>query len=435
MKSWLRIQQLLEITEHNWQQKLYLAPLFGLSRAYLAAGRWREELYRLGLFPTAKLDCRVICVGNLTVGGTGKTPTVELVCRTLQQKGERVGVISRGYGRRTSSSSPDVLIVSDGRKILSFSQAQTAGDEPLMLARRLPGVPVLVGKNRYQAGQQALLRFNLQTLVMDDGFQHLQLARDLNILVLDGRKPFGNGYGLPAGKLRESPRALARADLILLTRISGYEQSGHERSAYKQPGYEQSIHEQCGHEQPGHEQFGYERSGYMKSGHEQSGYEQLGHEQHEQHEQKVRAEAEKTIRRYNSKVPVVVGRHQPRDLISLQGDQTLPLDALKGKSVVAFCAIADPASFAATLKALGARVMETLAFPDHHWYSPADLRQGERKVLASGIWGLVTTEKDAVRIPSGLLQCPVWVLRIDMTLVDGKGILEGKLERKYGKEN
>jgi len=397
MKSWLqvqqrlRIQQLLEITDHTWQQKLCLAPLFGLSRAYLAAGRWREEAYRIGLFPTARLNCRVICVGNLTVGGTGKTPTVELVCRTLQQQGERVGVISRGYGRKPNA--PDVLVVSDGRRIIPLSQAQAAGDEPLMLARRLPGVPVLVGKNRYRAGQRALGMFDLQTLVLDDGFQHMQLARDLNILVLDGRKPFGNGCGLPAGKLRESPRALARADLILLTRICDHERSNHE---------------QCGHGQPVPDLPRYE--------------------------QKARAQAEKAIRRYNSKVPVLVGHHQPRDLISLQGDRILPLDTLKGKPVAAFCAIAGPASFAATLKALGARVLETLTFPDHHWYSPDDLRRVERKALAGGIWGLVTTEKDAVRIPPGLLQCPVWVLRIDMTLVDGKGIWERKLERNHGKE-
>lgn len=386
MKPWLRIQQLLELTEYNWWQKLYLAPLFGLSRAYLAAGRWREEAYRLKLLPTARLNCRVICVGNLTVGGTGKTPTVELVCRTLQQKGERVGIISRGYGRRTRSKASDILVVSDGREVLSSSQVQTAGDEPVMLARRLPGVPVLVGRDRYRAGQMALGMFNPQTLVLDDGFQHLQLARDLNILVLDGRKPFGNGYGLPAGKLRESPRALARADLILLTRICGRERSGHE----------QSSHEQS---------FGYE--------------------------QKLRAEKE--IRKYNSKAPVVVGRHQPRDLISLQGDQILPLDALQGKSVVAFCAIADPASFKATLKALGASVIETLTFPDHHWYSLPDLRLGERRVLAEGAWGLVTTEKDAVRMQPGLFRCPVWVLRIDLTLMDGTEIWEEKVSP--GKKN
>ncbi|MEW5802156.1 MAG: tetraacyldisaccharide 4'-kinase [bacterium] len=405
MKPWLhiqrlRIQQLLEITEHSWQQKLYLAPLFGLSRAYLAAGRWREEAYRIGILPAARLDCRVICVGNLTVGGTGKTPTVELVCRTLQQRGERVGIISRGYGRRppAGAQAQDVLVVSDGRKILASSQA--AGDEPLMLAVRLPGVPVLVGRNRYQAGAQALRKFNLQTLVLDDGFQHLQLARDLNILVLDGRKPFGNGYGLPAGKLRESPRALARADMILLTRISGHDR--HDRHGqYDRPDR---------HDQPDR------RDHYAHR------------DQGDQNDRKVRAEKE--IRKYNFKAPIVVGHHQPRDLVSLQGDQILSLDALKGKAVAALCAIADPDSFAATLKALGARVVQTLAFPDHHWYSMADIRQVERRVSDEKVWGLLTTEKDAVRLPPGSLRYPVWVLRIDMTLVDGKEIWEKKLNQR-----
>ncbi|MEW6381652.1 MAG: tetraacyldisaccharide 4'-kinase [bacterium] len=364
MKSWLGMQQFLEVTEPGFGQKLCRAPLVGLSKIYQAAGRCREKAYRLGFRPTAKLPCRVICVGNLTVGGTGKTPTVDLVCRTLLESGERVGIISRGYGRRTSPAErSDILVVSDGSKVCASSRA--AGDEPLMLARRLPEVPVLVGKSRYRAGQEALARFNLQTLVLDDGFQHLQLSRDLNILVLDGRKPFGNGYCLPAGSLRESPQALARADLILLTRI-------------------------CSHEQ--------------------------------------REKAEREIRRYNSRAPVVIGCHQPKDLISLQGDQILPLSAIEGKSVVALCAIADPGAFAATLKALSAEVIEAAAFADHHWYSAAELRQVNGRVAAGKSWGLVTTEKDAVRIQPGLLQCPVWVLRIDMVLVDGKELWEEKLK-------
>jgi len=371
-KPWrLRIQQFLEKEDRELKlwQKLCHVPLVLLSQIYLAVIRCRQMAYRLGLRPVAKLPCRVICVGNLTVGGTGKTPTVELVCRTLQHIGEQVGIISRGYGRHTfpaSQKSSDVLVVSDGRRVCAPVQA--AGDEPMMLARRLSGVPVVVGKSRLRAGQEALRRFSLKTLVLDDGFQHLHLARDVNILVLDGRKPFGNGHCLPAGSLREPPQALMRADLILVTRTSTQED---------------------------------------------------------------RQRVEREIRRYNSKAPVIFGNHKPRDLMSLQTDQTLPLSTLAGKSVVALCGIADPGAFLATLRSLSAEIAEAIAFADHHWYSAAELRQASKRVLATKSWGLVTTEKDAVRMQPQWLQCPAWMLRVDMVLMaDGKKLWEERLKEQ-----
>lgn len=360
LRKWL--QELIETKKYSWLHKIFLSPLFGLSLMYLLIGRCREMVYEYGLLGKAVLPCRVICVGNITVGGTGKTPTVELVCRTLLQKGVRVGIISRGYGRRTSTKSGgDTLVVSDGGKI--FASAQVAGDEPVMLAKRLAHVPVIIGKNRYQAGLKAFKKFNVQAVIMDDGFQHLQLARDLNIVVLDGQSPFGNGYALPVGRLRESPRALKRADIILLTKITDNEQKN--RVVQK-------------------------------------------------------------IRKYNQTAPVVIGRHKPRDVISLKGDRLLALEALRGKTIIALSGIGDPSYFLTTLMELGAKVTAHMAFPDHHWYSMEEIRHIEHKVSSGKSWGIVTTEKDAARI-SHVPRCPVWILRIDMVLMEGEQLWEKAL--------
>ncbi len=153
----------------------------------------------------------VISVGNLSLGGTGKTPTVVAICRHLQQRGFKVGILSRGYGGTLSRSGG---IVSDGQRVLATS-AQ-AGDEPLLLARQLPGVPVLVGKDRRRTARWAVERFGCEVLVLDDGFQYWQLHRDVDLVLLDGDRPFGNGQTLPAGTLREPVHHLQRADALLI---------------------------------------------------------------------------------------------------------------------------------------------------------------------------------------------------------------------------
>ena len=357
VRKW--VQKLMDTKKYSWRQKIFLAPLFALSLMYLFIGRCREMAYEYGLLRKAVLPCRAICVGNISVGGTGKTPTVELVCRTLMRRGVRVGVISRGYGRRISRRSRgDIFIVSDGGNVVATGQM--AGDEPVMLAKRLDHVPVLIGKNRYQAGLEAYNTFHIQTVIMDDGFQHLQLARDLNIVVLDGQSPFGNGYGLPLGRLRESPRALKRADIIVLTKITHKEQK------------KRVVH---------------------------------------------------MIRSYNQTAPMVIGRHKPRDVISLKGDKRMALEVLRGKSIVALSGIGDPSYFLTTLIDLGAKVTAHMVFPDHHWYSTEDIRHIEHKVFSGKSWGLVTTEKDAVRL-SHVPKCPVWILRIDMVLMEGEQVWE-----------
>lgn len=195
--------------------KLLLAPFALL---YGTALRIRALLYRTGILVTRRLPCPVISIGNLTVGGTGKTPVTILLARELQHRGCRVAVLSRGYG---GSLEGQVAVVSDGASLLLGPEQ--AGDEPCLLARSVPGLIVVIGSDRYQAGLMALERFRPDLLLLDDGFQHIQLHRDLNILLLDATRPFGNGWTLPLGMLREPRTALERADLALFTRCHGTE--------------------------------------------------------------------------------------------------------------------------------------------------------------------------------------------------------------------
>ncbi|MCP4686641.1 MAG: tetraacyldisaccharide 4'-kinase, partial [Desulfobacterales bacterium] len=173
----------------------------------------RTECFRKGLFITKRLPCKVISVGNITVGGTGKTPMAIYVARLLQKLGRSPAIISRGYKGGAESAGG---VVSDGRAILLGPDA--SGDEPYLMASALPNIPVLVGKDRFTAGERAIREFHPDVIVLDDAFQHLRLSRDVNLALLDHRRPFGNARLLPRGPLREPLSALSRADAYLITR-------------------------------------------------------------------------------------------------------------------------------------------------------------------------------------------------------------------------
>ncbi|MRR53233.1 MAG: tetraacyldisaccharide 4'-kinase [Deltaproteobacteria bacterium] len=193
--------------------KLIVALLVPGAFVYSVVLRFRSFLYRRGIMPSFLLDVPVISVGNLSVGGTGKTPFTVLIARLLIDRGKRVVVLSRGYGGAGGSA---VRIVSDGSRILL--PVAEAGDEPVLLARSVPGLIVVTSSDRYRGGLKAFKRFRPDIFLLDDGFQHLRLRRDLNILLLDAARPFGNGWTLPAGLLREPLSAVRRADLIVYTR-------------------------------------------------------------------------------------------------------------------------------------------------------------------------------------------------------------------------
>jgi tetraacyldisaccharide 4'-kinase len=206
-------REMAEGSEHKAGVTLLKAMLWPFSLVYANIMRLRALAYRHGALRVNRLPRPVIAVGNLTVGGTGKTPMVALLCRDLMERGKRVTVLSRGY---SGTVRKEPRIVSDGRTL--FLSPAEAGDEPYMLAAAIPGLAVVIGSDRYRAGLFALEHLAQDIFILDDGFQHLCLWRDLNILLLDSSSPFGNGLTLPAGLLREPAGAMKRADLVVLTR-------------------------------------------------------------------------------------------------------------------------------------------------------------------------------------------------------------------------
>jgi tetraacyldisaccharide 4'-kinase len=207
-----RIMRIWEEDQPGGRMTVFSAFLSLLSLPYRLAVASRNRLYDKGAFRQERLPCPVIGVGNLTVGGTGKTPTVILLANVLRHRGFRPAVLSRGYG---GNAKTPVNVVSDGQRILM--DWRRAGDEPVLIARLSPGVPVLTGARRSLTGAAALERFGADCLVLDDAFQHRALRRDLDILLIDAMRPFGNGFLLPRGPLREAPDSIHRAHLIIRT--------------------------------------------------------------------------------------------------------------------------------------------------------------------------------------------------------------------------
>jgi tetraacyldisaccharide 4'-kinase len=185
-----------------------------LSWFYSFAHFLRLSFYKTGILKTKCLSIPVISIGNITTGGTGKTPAVIMIAELLKGMGKKVAILSRGYKGKAEG---EINVVSDGNKILI--NPIEAGDEPYMMAARLKGIPVITGADRYKTGKYAIERFGVEVILLDDGYQHVQLNRNLNILLLDSNSPFGNGYLLPRGTLREPASYVDRADIIILTKF------------------------------------------------------------------------------------------------------------------------------------------------------------------------------------------------------------------------
>jgi len=350
---------------------VYGAFLQSLSWLFNGIAQTRLWLYRHRIFHDQPLGCLVVVVGNLTVGGTGKTPVVEKFAKALRDRGRKVAILSRGYKSKsvplwkkwwwslTHAEEPPPRIVSDGTRVLLDSLE--AGDEPYMLARNLPGVIVLVDKNRVKAGEFAIKKFGCDTLVLDDGFQYLPLKGRLNLLLVDKTNPFGNGHLLPRGILREPIKHLKRASYVFLTKSNGQ----------RDP------------------------------------------------------ELEALIAEHNPGVDIIECAHRPQYLQKFGVPPDAPgarepLTFLKGRRVFAFSGIATPESFEKFLRDLGALLVGRERFLDHYRFESEDIAglfemaQGERADC------LVTTEKDAVRIAEQLsCPLPLYYLRLEIEILRG----------------
>jgi len=316
-------------SEESRLRKILLAPLGLLSFFYEWAVSLRIYLYRQNFFAIRSLACQVVSVGNITLGGTGKTPFVILIAEMLQGKELRVGILSRGY--KGNFRGP-FQAVSDGQETLLG--ASQAGDEPYLLSKKLKGIPIIVGKNRWRSGQYAIDRFQTKILILDDGFQYLALKRDVNLLLIDAACPFGNGYLFPRGVLREPLSALSRADAIILTKAP-----------------------RCDNLQ------------ILKN----------------------------NLSKAAKGIPVFQAEYAPGEIHVAGKEIFFPPEDLGGKAVLAFSGIAQPGSFQQTLQQLRARVVEFAVFPDHHRYRPQEMEGLANKARELGVEALVTTEKDLAR--------------------------------------
>ena len=320
--------------------RLLLAALKVLSWLFLSAVEIRYLLYRVGLLRRYPLGTQVISIGNVTAGGTGKTPVTEIFARTLAAEGRRVAILSRGYRRREApwwqrlftQVIEKPLVVSDGRRVLL--DPATGGDEPYMLASNLPGVAVVVDRNRVKAGRYAVNRLGCDTLILDDGFQYQKLKHSVEVVLVDSTNPFGNGNLLPRGVLREPVRNLKRADIIFLTKCRG------------------DV-----------------------------------------------TEVKREIRRFNRTAEIVECNHAPKVLKDVWSREEFPLAWLGGKTVCTLSAIASPRGFEDSLRRLGAKVVWCERYADHHRYDASEVLYALNRTADIGADALVTTEKDAVRFP------------------------------------
>ena len=322
-----------------------------LSAIYSVVTRARVSGYRRGWFAVSKLAAPVISVGNLTTGGTGKTPLVEWVCNAVARETEkRVCVLTRGYGRTDPQSQ---VVVSDRTKLLA--SAREAGDEPYLLGQNLIGIAAVISNpNRLAAGEWAIKNLGSEVFVLDDGFQHLKLARDLDIVTIDATNPWGGGRLLPYGRLREPRAALSRADCVVVTRNDQVDDT---------------------------------------------------------------ATTTDTIQRLAGAITILSSHMVISGIRRLNGE-SVKKESLITQPLAAFCGVGNPESFFNQLRRESFPPLLTRAFADHHNYTQSDLDRLTNDAKSHGASGFITTAKDAFKLTSLELELPCYVLDIKISIDD-----------------
>ncbi len=370
------------INKHNPTnfEKFLLGFLFVASRFYRMAIQIRIWMYDKRIIRNRALGCLVISIGNISCGGTGKTPVVEVFARSLAEQGRKVAILSRGYRRKSLTFWEKIAkrfsnkkfeleptIVSDGKSMGKYT-AQEAGDEPFMLASNLPNVAVLVDKDRVKSGIYAINELNTDVLILDDGFQYLRLRPHINIVLVDSTDPFGNSHVLPRGILREPIKNIARADYIFLTKSDGSHK-------YR----------------------------YLR----------------------------KFLKLYNKRAKIIECCHKPQYLENVfNRGEKYPLEDLKNTKVAAISAIAQPKSFEGFLEKHGADLVLKTHYADHHAYTKEEISDFVKEAKDAGAKYIITTEKDAVRIPKVELQgIKLLFLRIQIDILDGHETFKQSINR------
>ncbi|MBI2191032.1 MAG: tetraacyldisaccharide 4'-kinase [Planctomycetes bacterium] len=337
--------------------------LSGLSWCYRVGVGIRNALYDGKWFRTHLVDAAVISVGNLTAGGTGKTPMVEWIARWIRKRGYRVAVLSRGYGQRPSPSPAGEL----------SGLPPGIHDEGLLLQANLDGVHLILGPDRLRGARTAMERLQPppECFLLDDGFQHRRLHRDLDILLIDALNPFGYGHLLPRGLLREPVQGMRRADLIVLTRA---DQAG--------PAALDALHERIGRLAP--------------------------------------------------RTPILTSAHRVKEVLQCPDLSPVGMGWLKQKRVLAFCALGNPEGFRRAVQDLNVILVGFCEYPDHHWYTGDDLLALVSEARRLGADALLTTQKDAVKFQPLLeLEMPLLCLRIGIEFLRGAGPLTERLTQLF----
>jgi tetraacyldisaccharide 4'-kinase len=352
---------------HDFKAKVTRALLFGLSKLFHIGINTRRWLYNYRILRDKTLGVQVIAIGNLTVGGTGKTPVVEKFARELRDAGRNVAILSRGYRSKPKpfhqwlfdkiflrEDQTPPRVVSDGKSLLLDSEM--AGDEPYMLASNLRDVVVLVDKDRVKSGRYAIEKFGCDTLLLDDGFQYWNLrGRRHDVVLIDRQQPFGNEHLLPRGTLREPPSHLSRAQTIFITKSNGSTSELRER-----------------------------------------------------------------IARFNSDAAVIECVHHPLYLEDIFTGERQDLDLLRGKKAASLSGIAQPESFEQSLVSLGVELVYAKRFADHHRFTQQEvlnvINRGKKRQASV----IITTQKDAVRFPKiDRRDLPIYFMRVEIRIVSG----------------
>ena len=352
---------------HDFKARLMRASLFGLSKVFQVAIKVRRWLYNVRILRDRTLGVQVIAIGNLTVGGTGKTPVVEKFARELQNAGRKVAILSRGYRSKPMPLHKKLLgklllqtdqtpprVVSDGKSLLLDSEV--AGDEPYMLASNLKDVVVLVDKDRVKSGRYAIEKFGCDTLLLDDGFQYWKLrGRRHDVVLIDRQQPFGNEHMLPRGTLREPPSHLARAHTIFITKSDGNT-----------------------------------------------------------------TELRARINSLNPNAAVIECVHHPLYFEDVFTGERKGLDFLAGQKVASLSGIAQPESFEQSLVKLGGELVYSKRFADHHRFSQQEIINAINRAKKRQADIILTTQKDAVRFPKiDRRDLPFFFMRVEIKIVDG----------------
>jgi tetraacyldisaccharide 4'-kinase len=327
-----------------------------LSWIYSKITSIRNDLYDREWLEIADLGARTISVGNITTGGTGKTPLIAHIARVLLGRGEKVCILTRGYKRDDPSRR---VLVSDGEEVLA--DAKRGGDEPFELAQKLSGRAVIIADaDRSEAGKWAKRKFGSTVFLLDDGFQHRQVRRDIDIVCVDATDPWGGGKVLPSGRLRESTEGLGRADIVIITRADLVDRP---------------------------------------------------------------EELKPEISRLNATAPIFTCDNKVSSIRPLKDDQITTGDAARKMRSFAFCAIGNPESFFELLRREGFDVADSRTYRDHHSYMQKDIDELEKDAAKAGAGILLTTAKDAVKLNDLDIKLPCLVVEIE-TVIEDAGAFE-----------